>query len=379
MRICLLTSVPIPPEEGLGYHVWNLAQQLTRMGHEVGIITRGGPGPTREECLDGISVWRAPFAPFYPLHVHLHGLFVNRLLQRLAPRFDLINAHTPLPPPVRTHLPLVTTVHSPMRSDTAHTRITNLRSLALYFYTPVSVRLEHSLFSLSRRTTAVAGWVAEGLAPYGVQPHQVELTGNGVESCFLESPNGTQKERYILCVGRLDIGKGLEDLVQAARIMLQREPESKPCFVLAGKGPLEAELKSLIARLGLESHFELRGHVGTRQELVELYRKADMFVLPSHHEGMPTVLLEALATGLPVVSTGVGGALEVIIDRENGLLVPPADPQALAEALLTMTHDEELRRRCSANARRTVEERFSWEAVARRYLQVYQSALEAAR
>jgi glycosyltransferase involved in cell wall biosynthesis len=379
MRICLLTSVPLPPEEGLGYHVWNLAQQLTRMGHEVGIITRGSPGPTREERLDGIPVWRAPFAPFYPIHVHLHGLFVNRLLHRLAPRFDLVNAHTPLPPPVYTSIPLVTSVHSPMRSDTAHTRITNARSLALFFYTPVSVKIEHSLFALSQRTTAVASWVADGLAPYGVQPREVEVTGNGVENCFLESPNGHQKERYILCVGRLDIGKGLEDLVHAARIMVQQAPQSKPRFVLAGKGPLEAELKSLIARLGLENHFELRGHVRNRQELVELYHRADMFVLPSHHEGMPTVLLEALACGLPVVSTGVGGALEVIIDRENGLLVPPADPEALAGALLTMSRDESLRRHCSANARRTVEERFSWDAVARRYLQVYQSALEAAR
>jgi glycosyltransferase involved in cell wall biosynthesis len=378
MRICLITSVPFPPEEGLGYHVWNLAKQLTLMGHEVGIITRGKPGPTHEERHDGISLWRASFAPFYPLHVHLHGLFVDRLLHRLEPRFDLVNAHTPLPPPVKTSLPLVTSVHSPMRSDTAHTRITNARSLALYLFTPFSVKIEHSLFNLSRCTTAVARWVADDLALYGMKPQEVELTGNGVESCFFDSPNGTHKESYILYVGRLDIGKGLEDLVQAARIIVQREPDLKPRFILAGKGPMESELKSMIARMGLEYFFELRGHIGSRHELVDLYSKAGIFVLPSHHEGMPTVLLEAMASGLPVVSTAVGGALEVISDRENGLLVPPGDPEALAEAILEMSQDENLRKRCQSSARQTVEERFSWEAVARRYLDVYQGALEAA-
>jgi glycosyltransferase involved in cell wall biosynthesis len=304
-------------------------------------------------------------------------LFVGRLVERLKGRFDLINAHTPLPPAVNTSLPLVTTVHSPMRSDTAHTRITNARSLALYFQTPFSVRIESSLFARSRRITAVAAWVAEGLAPYGVPPDSVEVTGNGVESCFLESRNGESRGGYILCVGRLDIGKGLEDLVEAARIMLERDPSSNPCFVIAGKGPLESELRSMISRAGLENYFELRGHIGNRQELVELYQKASMFVLPSHHEGMPTVLLEAMASSLPVVSTAVGGALEVIQDRENGLLVPPSEPEALAEALLTMAKNESLRKQCAANARRKVEQRFSWEAIAGRYLDVYKQALEA--
>lgn len=377
MRVCLISSLPLPPEEGIGHHVWNLAQQLKKRGHQVGIITRGRAGSTTEERSAGITIWRAPFVPIYPFHVHLHGVFVNRLMRQIEEQFDVINAHTPLPPAVDTKLPLITTVHSPMKADTAATNGFDLRVLALRLQTPVSQWIEKALFRRSRKITAVARWIADALRSYGVEPTGVMVTGNGVEACFLNLSPLARKEPCVLYVGRLEMGKGLSELVEAARIVVNRYPESKLRFVLVGKGPLLPKLLDQVNQAGVQNHFVFRGHIGSdqRNELVELYQKASLFVLPSHHEGMPTVLLEAMASGLPVVSTAVGGAREVVVDGENGLLVPPRAPEELAEALLALLENVTLRQRLGQNARATIEQHYTWGAISERYLTCFEQVL----
>jgi glycosyltransferase involved in cell wall biosynthesis len=379
MRICLIISVPLPPEEGLGYHVWNLAQQLIAQGHTVGMITRGGFSPTVRDQTDGVTVWRVPFVPVYPFHVHLHRLFVNQLFEDIEGEFDIVNAHTPLPPVVKTRLPVVTTVHSPMLADTAATHGFDLRTLALRGITPVMQRIEKSMFDNSSKITAVATWVAQALELYGVKPSEVVITGNGVEESFFDAPLNEHRKPYVLYVGRLNIGKGVEELLQAAQIILQRCPDLDLRFVLVGQGPLLSKLRKLVAEKGLEQYIEFRGHLGAdrREELIELYRQASVFVLPSHHEGMPTVLLEAMATGTPAISTAVGGALELVVDGENALLVPPCDPMRLADAIIRLLTEPELGLKLGRNARNTVKLRYSWPAISERYIATYAQVLQS--
>lgn len=377
MRVCLITSASFPPEEGIGHHVWNLAQQLECRGHQVGIITRGGLAPTALEHRDGIAIWRAPFVACYPYHVHVHGIFVNRLLERIEGQYDLLNAHTPLPPAVHTSLPLVTTFHSPMRSDTAATHVSDLRTLAMHLQAPVAQQIEAALLRRSHRITSVASWVAEALRPYGVDPAMVTVTGNGVEACFLASPAPHEREPIVLYVGRLAAGKGLPELVRAARMVVDRHRDPALRFVLIGQGPLLPRLHDLVREAGLQGRFDFRGAIpaARRDDLVRLYQTASAFVLPSHHEGMSTVLLEAMACGMPVISTAVGGALEVVVDGDNGVLVPPRDPGMLAEALLTLLGDEPLRRRLGRNARATIARHYTWDAVGARYVASYEGVL----
>lgn len=378
MRIMLVTSAPFPPREGLGYHIWNLAQQLVRGGNTVGIITRGGAARTTEEQHDGITIWRLPFVPAYPVHVHLHGLFVNRFFAGIENRFDLVNAHTPLPPVIRTSLPMVTTVHSPMQADTAATQAAGLHGVLVRLQTPVSRGIESELFRRSRRITVVARWVADALAAYGVNPSRVTVTGNGVEAGFLSADATSERRSFALSVGRLEPGKGIEDLIEAARIFVSRCPDSAMRFIVVGSGSLHAALQAQVERAGLAARFEFRGQIaaGRREELAALYRTAGIFVLPSHHEGMPTVLLEAMASGAPVISTAVGGALEVVTSGQNGLLVAPRAPEALAEALMALNDDETLRGDLGRKARATVEQRYSWDAVAKQYVACYEQVMD---
>jgi glycosyltransferase involved in cell wall biosynthesis len=378
MRVCLLTSAPFPPGEGLGYHVWNLARQLTRRGHRVSIITRGRMARTTREEREGVTIWRPPFAPIYPFHVHLHGYYVNRLLRQMAGEFDVVNAHTPLPPAIRTSLPLVTTFHSPMRSDTARTVAGGLHGLLVRLQTPISQGIETALVRRSQRVSAVAGWVAEELRPYGVDPDQVVVTGNGMEDAFLESSAlPLPRESFILSVGRLQVGKGVEELIEAARLVEGTRPGVGLRYVIVGDGPLRANLEEQARRAGLSDCVQFVGQIGADQRpaLAALYRRAGMFVLSSHHEGMPTVLLEAMAAGAPVISTAVGGALEVIRDGENGLLTPARAPHALADAILRLAEDEALAARLGCAGRESVRRRYSWDAVSEQYLACYRQAI----
>ena len=246
----------------------------------------------------------------YPLHVHLHGVFVNRLVRLHEGDFDVINEHSPLPPVVGTRLPIVTSVHSPMRSDSAATRVRDLKTLLVRLQTPVSRHIETGLFRRSARITTVARWVAEALTKgYGVDAGQVTVTGNGVEDRFFSHAAALPRQPFVLYAGRVEVGKGLEELVMAARLVGDSRPALPLRFVIAGSGPLLPKIQGLVAEMGLADRFQFTGQIGAdrREELVQLYRTAGIFTLPSYHEGMSTVMLEAMAAGAPVISTAVGG------------------------------------------------------------------------
>jgi glycosyltransferase involved in cell wall biosynthesis len=378
MHVCMVTSAPIPPEEGVGHYVWNLAQQLIRKGHAAEIITRGKPGPSVRERLGQVTVWRPAFAPLYPFHVHLHSLFVNRLVARLEGQVDVYHVHTPLPPVLRTHRPVLLTVHTPMRADARAVPLRDLSSFLIKLQLPVSSRLERGLLRSATRVTAVATSVADELHEYGVDPAQVAVLGNGVDHQRV-APGHTRAggPPYILAVGRLDQRKGFQDLVACAQSVCQRDSQVQ--FWIAGKGPMEATLSAAIERAGLEDRVRLLGFVADRAELVRLYQEATVFAHPAHREGLPTVLLEAMACGTPVVSTAVSGALDVIRSSENGMLVPPQKPEAMAEALVALLGDPSLRDRLGHSARQTIERHYSWDAISERYVACYEQLLSSCR
>lgn len=370
MNICLVASVPLPPQEGVGYYVWNLACQLTQQGHTTHIITRGSLKGTHHQIWDGIEIWRPTFAPLYPWHVHLHSLFVNRLVARLESNVDVFHVHSPLPPVIKTRRPILLTVHTPLRADVRSIPLRDLPALLVKLQAPTSYQIEQQLFQQAKRIVAVAASVAQELSEYGLNPTSVEVLGNGVDTTlFTPTATGLEAPPYVLAVGRLGLRKGFEDLIECARLVRRRVPDAR--FRIAGTGPLEKSLRAQIARAGLSAHVELLGHISDRQEIIRLYQRAAVFVHPAHYEGLPTVLLEAMACGRPVVATAVSGALDVVQPEVNGLLVPPHHPGEMAAAILRLLSNPELANHVGQAARRTVETGYSWEIVSARYLQLY--------
>jgi len=376
MRIAMVTSAPFPPREGIGFHVSHLARALQRRGHQVTVITRGGPAGLSVQAVAGVPVWCAPFLPLYPFHVHWHGLWVDLLLRDLAPRLDLIHLHTPLVRRPRAPLPTVVTVHTPMRADVAAARGDGPIAFLARCQLPVSVQLETELLHGAAAITAVAGPVAAQLADYGIDPARVHVVPNGVDvTYFSPGPEPVPGAKpWILTVGRLAPRKGMADLIACASQVIARRPGS--CFFIAGDGPLAGTLDRQIRALGLWDEVVLLGHVGDRERVRALYRGASVCVHPARYEGMPTAVLEAMACGRPVVATAVGGLTEVVNSGENGLLVPPGAPAELAAGLLALLVDPALCHRLGRAAQRTVAERYGWNVVVDRYLDVYREVLE---
>jgi glycosyltransferase involved in cell wall biosynthesis len=177
------------------------------------------------------------------------------------------------------------------------------------------------------------------------------------------APNGGPPLRpfRILCVARLVEKKGIPILIEACRLLRDRGVSFR-CDIV-GKGGLRPQLQSLIKQRGLQKHVFLLGP-HSQLEVLERYRSAHLYVLPcivgsdGNREGLPVSIVEALACGLPVVTTPVTGIPEVVRDRHNGLLVRPGDAQSLAEAIESLIRDTHLYEKLRSNARPSVASRF---------------------
>lgn len=163
--------------------------------------------------------------------------------------------------------------------------------------------------------------------------------------------------------------KGHRDLVRAATYVRQAVPDAR--LLLVGQGPAEEEVRRDVRELGLEGTVLF---LGQRTDAPRVAGSLDVFVLPSLFEGLAIALIEAMALGRASVVTGVGGLGEVIRNGENGLVVPPADPKALAHAIVTLLEDEGLRRRLGEQARRRAAD-FDIRKAVGRMQQVYEELL----
>jgi glycosyltransferase involved in cell wall biosynthesis len=170
-------------------------------------------------------------------------------------------------------------------------------------------------------------------------------------------------------VGRLTTQKGYIYLIQAFPRILQEFAGIK--CIIAGEGELRTELEADIHRLGMENFITL---LGQRNDICELLNQMDLFVLPSLWEGLPTVALESMAIGTPVLATDVPGTRELIQNEVTGWLVPPQDPDRLALGIIRALKDSELRRRISSDAFAQLE-KFSIRAIAMQYISLYSSIL----
>lgn len=176
------------------------------------------------------------------------------------------------------------------------------------------------------------------LLPTGIDVVQYAPVAERVEARLLAWARGIDGAELppptVFCAGRYSYEKGPDILLQAWHRVHTQMPEAR--LLMAGGGPLSAQLDALAGALNIAGSVEM---LGSRSDVPDLMARADVFVLPSRFEGLPNALLEAMASGLPCVATRVSGSEDMIVDGESGLLVPPEDPDALAEALVRLlTH-----------------------------------------
>lgn len=219
-----------------------------------------------------------------------------------------------------------------------------------------------------------------------VPPALLEVVPNGVDTeRYRGVPPGTRErlraslglgtEFAWLAVGRFETAKDYPTMLHAfARVQAER-PDA--VLLLVGRGSLQAETQALAGSLGLEGRVRF---VGTREDVPEFMTVADGYLMSSAWEGMPMVLLEAAAAGLPIVATRVGGNLEVVRDGVTGFLVPPSDPAALGAAMLgLMALPEAERRAMGARGQDHVRQHYGLARVVDRYEAAYRQVLRRKR
>jgi glycosyltransferase involved in cell wall biosynthesis len=239
---------------------------------------------------------------------------------------------------------------------------------------PLLRRLDNTTARLCARLVAVSEDTRRAYERQGYPEHRIEVVLNGVEldargaAADLRSELGIPPGAPLVGeVARLCDVKGQRELIEA----IASVPEARLVLVgadLERDGAFEAELRREADRLGVRDRVVFAGR---RDDVGGLLGQLDVVALPSWTEGLPLVLLEAMARGRAVVATSVGGTPEAVTDGETGLLVPPRDPEALAQAIRRLLADPDLRGRLGDAGRRRVAERFSADAMCRRVLELY--------
>jgi glycosyltransferase involved in cell wall biosynthesis len=201
------------------------------------------------------------------------------------------------------------------------------------------------------------------------------IRGSGVDTQAFRPSNEPDGTTTFVLVARMLWDKGVGEFVDAARQLRQREVSAR--FVLVGEADPEnpaAITREQLLRWHREGHIEWWGH---RSDMPEVLAGAHVACLPSYREGLPKTLLEAAACGLPLIATDVPGCREIAVHEETGLLATPRNPVALAEAMLRLASDPELRRRLGAAGRQRVMESFSTEHITGETIALYRELIEA--
>jgi glycosyltransferase involved in cell wall biosynthesis len=231
-------------------------------------------------------------------------------------------------------------------------------------------------------TTQVSQAGLERYVRMGAVPrHKIRYIPNGVDTerfkPNLEDRLKFRKELGVegfvwLAVGRFDPPKDYPSMLQAfARVV---HKHSNTILLIAGDGPLRKTMENLARELGIEKRTKF---LGIRRDIPQLMNAADAYVMSSSWEGMPNVLLEASATGLPIVATDVGGNREIVLDSVTGFLVPPRNPEALARAMLRiMDLSDEERKEMGKRARKHIEVKFNLDRVVDLWEILYYELLE---
>lgn len=371
MKICMYTSEFPPDVGGISTYVYNLSKRLVERGHEVTVITRGTWRKTYCEEIEGISVYRVRFIPFFPSPFKIHQIYVNKLLKSLKFDFDLIHLHgtlMPVEPVFNNSLPVVFTSHGAskkkldfMEAKTLHFFIVKLLRNHLF-------KLEQEIVEKSDMLTAVSNSCADEFRAYHSIKKEITIVHNGVDTNFFVPSKNRSNLRSVIYTGRFEVFKGLSDLIECSGIVCKKYPDVK--FILVGSGTILDSLKKQVSKLKLENNIIFTGSLN-KSQIIEYYQNATIFVLPSYREGFPTSLMEAMSCGIPSIATNVEGSAELIKDSENGLLVPQKNPEKLAESVIYLLENEEFRNKIGANARNHIVKNYDWEKITDGFEKLY--------
>jgi len=366
----MLISHFTPVVGGMETLALQLGRGLVQRGYPITVVTQRPPGTAVCEDISGIQVHRVLSGRgrgiVYAL-TYLASLL--RALVRLHRQYRVLHANhlylealgAALVGSVAKVPALAVNACGGVFGDFARLRKTRM-ILAL----PLLRRLD-CVVALSRE-------IRDELTAHGFAPGQIVQIPMGVDvERFVPAvePGAARDQaglgpETVLCLGRLDPQKGLEDALVAWAHVTVQKPAAQ--LVLVGDGPSRYALEAQARALGLEGRVRF---LGLRRDPEILLQGSQVFLFPSRSEGMPNALLEAMATGLPCVASRIGGNSDLVEHGVSGMLIPPGDVRALAEAVITLLDDPSLRNRLGTLARRVAVEQYSMDRIVRQYAELY--------
>lgn len=367
---------------GLARVVHALSHELVRAGCEVHVITGDAPGAPEHEVDDGgVHVHRvktqSDWTPDFLSRVHQlnFGMLQYAIEQHRNTRFDIIHAHDWLVANAAWvlkstfNLPLITTIHA-----TEQGRSKGLHNDLQRGINQIEWRLIYESREIIVNSTQMVNDLEVQLA---VPPSKVCVIPNGIYPERLRSDADRSEIRrkhefpdgpIALMVGRMVHEKGVQVLLDAAPIVLSQVPDAQ--FVIAGDGYYLPDLRAKAAALAAAGKVRFFGKANDDQ-LRDLYRVADVAVVPSLYEPFGIVVLEGMATDCPTVTSSAGGINDIVHHMENGIKTETNNPESLAAGIRQVLQNPELANRLRQAAYRHVQDNYSWHAIAQKTLEAY--------
>jgi len=362
-------------------------------GHEFKIISLKWKGQYEHEVIsDSVEVYRVPYIfKFFQIRYPIPNLFtLTRKIKNLCDNWNpdlLIYSHinflTALPIfylKRRLKVPsIVTTDCFPGISWFYGDKVVDAIG---YLY---SMLIGKRVFKLADGIQLMSSQLAEYMSRLDIEEHKVFTIPRGVDTDLFQLREGDERlkselgikenDTVILYVGRLDRVKGVDYLIQAAKeVLANHDKVGNIKFLIVGGGSLRKQYEKLASPFSKNIIF-----LGFRNDVPQLMNIAHIFVLSSLSEGAANVVMEASASGLPVVATAVGEVPQIVADGESGWLVKPKDVDGLAEKIETIINNPLLGKKMGEAGRKRIEQKYSWEIICEKLEKAYQEVIDKAK
>jgi glycosyltransferase involved in cell wall biosynthesis len=381
MKIAVFTDTFAPTVNGVVNAVRNFDRMLSARGHNVKVFTEGkSPGAC---TMDGAEVYKYrayTFLPYPDVEYSVSVIGPVRDATRFRP--DIVHAHTPFVMGYcawrvarKLKLPLVGTFHTPVDEYVIY----------------IAKHSKMSRMLLKRIAMAYQDWFysrcdviivpAKSAAKYlHVKNKRIEVVSNGIDlSRYSIAGRKEFRDKYglgaapvIMHGGRLSFEKRIDGVIKAMPFVLKEVPDAK--LVIVGKGPVKKSLEALVEKMELQKSVVFTGYVSD-EEFPKAYAAADVLALNSPVETQSLIVLEAFATGVPVVGANAGAIPDAVIPGENGFLFEPDDSSALAQHLVRILTETSLREKLIEGSLKTAREH-SVERTSEKLIAVYESVLK---
>ncbi len=396
--LVLTTSFPLYEGIAVGIHVMEKCRHLAKKGMKVKVVAPHHEGAAKHEKIDGIDIYR--FQYYWPsnqqklaygagiptnIRTDWHArfqlplfllCFLIKAFQK-APGADIIHCHWSIAGFVGVILRMTFKKKLVFMMHGAEVFVLGNSPFLRFILKRVDFLISNSSFT-ERKTLDI----------HSVKKHRVISPGVDVKRFFpqrnvrnLRQNIGiSDHDLFVLTIGKFIPRKGIEDLIKSFDIIINSRIEKGIQLRIGGRGPLMAAYENLIRQYGLEDHIRFLKYIPD-EEIPSYYTESDIFALTpiiderGDTEGLGVVFLEANACETPVIGTRVGGVVDAITDGLNGLLLSPQQPEALADAIIRLKRDPELRTAMGKNGREQVIRRFNWPAISTEIQDVYNQAL----